>query len=249
MQSITEVLFGTHKQQCEMRAVHAGSLVADEAGAPGDLRSTVQSAKWAFSITPLDGWGARAGKQQATAGWLAALPVFEPHWQACIYLWDSLSMHGMSGGLCYPYTRDAGQLVWHRGQPSLNAWTLSLVCNQQARHAASLPCRSCWHGAWRAGGWTGGDAATTSPARRHTRRRTGARASPRSGSGCRPRASTASQTPRSPAWVRSCMCVTDLFLFPARKASSASGLVMPGDGQMQESSGHHSWNCSMPASY
>jgi hypothetical protein len=58
-----------------------GSLVADEAGARGDLKSTVPSAKWAFSVTPTDGWGPRAGKQQATAGWLAALPVFEPHWQ------------------------------------------------------------------------------------------------------------------------------------------------------------------------
>ncbi|EIE26754.1 tocopherol cyclase [Coccomyxa subellipsoidea C-169] len=60
---------------------HQGSLVADEAGARGDLRSTVPSAQWAFSVTPIDGWGPRAGKQQATAGWLAALPVFEPHWQ------------------------------------------------------------------------------------------------------------------------------------------------------------------------
>ncbi len=62
-------------------AAHAGSLVADGAGAPGDLQSTVPSAKWAFNVTPFDGWGPRRGKQQATAGWLAALPVFEPHWQ------------------------------------------------------------------------------------------------------------------------------------------------------------------------
>lgn len=62
-------------------AAHAGSLVADGAGARGDLQSTVPSAKWAFSVMPIDGWGPRRGKQQATAGWLAALPVFEPHWQ------------------------------------------------------------------------------------------------------------------------------------------------------------------------
>ncbi|CAL8467097.1 g6633 [Coccomyxa elongata] len=60
---------------------HQGSLVADGAGARGDLQSTVPSAKWAFTVTPIDGWGPRRGKQHATAGWLAALPVFEPHWQ------------------------------------------------------------------------------------------------------------------------------------------------------------------------
>jgi hypothetical protein len=68
--------------------LHAGALVADEASAPGSLSSTVQSASWAFSVTPLDGWGPRSGRQQATAGWLAALPVFEPHWQACDPLRD-----------------------------------------------------------------------------------------------------------------------------------------------------------------
>ena len=80
------------QSQMARACMHAGSLVADEAGAPGSLRSTVQSAQWAFSITPLDGWGARAGKQQATAGWLAALPVFEPHWQARNTLCDCESM-------------------------------------------------------------------------------------------------------------------------------------------------------------
>ena len=55
--------------------------MADEAGCSGDLRSSVPSAKWAFSVTPLDGWGPRSDRQRATAGWLAALPVFEPHWQ------------------------------------------------------------------------------------------------------------------------------------------------------------------------
>jgi hypothetical protein len=38
---------------------------------------------WAFSVSPRAGWGGDAqAKQRATAGWLAALPVFEPHWQA-----------------------------------------------------------------------------------------------------------------------------------------------------------------------
>ncbi len=59
----------------------AGHIIAEGAGALGDLPSTVQSADWAFRIDPQDGWGPRSGKQAATAGWLASLPVFEPHWQ------------------------------------------------------------------------------------------------------------------------------------------------------------------------
>lgn len=59
-----------------------GALVANEAGAAGVLPSTVPSAQWAFSVRPVAGWGAPAERQKATAGWLAALPVFEPHWQA-----------------------------------------------------------------------------------------------------------------------------------------------------------------------
>ena len=39
-------------------------------------------ASWDFSVEPQYGWGS-LGKQKATAGWLAALPVFEPHWQVC----------------------------------------------------------------------------------------------------------------------------------------------------------------------
>jgi tocopherol cyclase len=43
-------------------------------------------------VTPLAGWGGGPGqKQQATAGWLAALPVFEPHWQV-------LMSHGLATG-------------------------------------------------------------------------------------------------------------------------------------------------------
>ena len=62
----------------------AGHIIAEEAGASGDLPSTVQSADWAFRIDPQDGWGPRSGKQAATAGWLASLPVFEPHWQVLV---------------------------------------------------------------------------------------------------------------------------------------------------------------------
>ncbi|KAK9792704.1 hypothetical protein WJX73_007933 [Symbiochloris irregularis] len=60
---------------------HQGSLVRAEEGAGGTLPSTVTSASWAFSVEPVLGWGDQNQKQKATAGWLAALPVFEPHWQ------------------------------------------------------------------------------------------------------------------------------------------------------------------------
>lgn len=60
---------------------HQGSLIDKEAGSTGKLHSTVGSCKWAFSVQPMVGWGEVGGRQRATAGWLAALPVFEPHWQ------------------------------------------------------------------------------------------------------------------------------------------------------------------------
>ena len=89
---------------------HQGALEARDAGTGGSLRSTVGRAEWAFEITPEVGWGGdgggqgggegggdgddpddtatpaspatpTTGRQKATAGWLAALPVFEPHWQ------------------------------------------------------------------------------------------------------------------------------------------------------------------------
>lgn len=60
---------------------HQGRLAADDGAAPGALPSTVKACSWAFSVTPTLGWGAEGGPQRATAGWMAALPVFEPHWQ------------------------------------------------------------------------------------------------------------------------------------------------------------------------
>ena len=40
------------------------------------------SAEWSYSVEPRLGWGGDDGeKQYSTAGWLAALPVFEPHYQ------------------------------------------------------------------------------------------------------------------------------------------------------------------------
>jgi tocopherol cyclase len=61
---------------------HQGAIVAREAGTGGTLTSSVPSARWAFSVAPTLGWGPPPpAPQRATAGWLAALPVFEPHWQ------------------------------------------------------------------------------------------------------------------------------------------------------------------------
>ena len=70
---------------------HQGSIVRAEAGAAGSLPSTVDSCRWAFSVRPVVGWGDAGGRQKATAGWLAALPVFEPHWQVVM-------AHGLASG-------------------------------------------------------------------------------------------------------------------------------------------------------
>ncbi|GFQ01987.1 tocopherol cyclase chloroplastic [Phtheirospermum japonicum] len=45
---------------------------------------TVKTARWAYSTRPVYGWGNIESKQKSTAGWLAAFPVFEPHWQICM---------------------------------------------------------------------------------------------------------------------------------------------------------------------
>ncbi|KAL3650815.1 Tocopherol cyclase, chloroplastic [Castilleja foliolosa] len=45
---------------------------------------TVKTARWAYSTRPVYGWGTIESKQKSTAGWLAAFPVFEPHWQICM---------------------------------------------------------------------------------------------------------------------------------------------------------------------
>jgi len=70
---------------------HQGYIVAAEEGASGDLPSTVPSCRWEFSIEPKSGWGKASGRQKSTAGWLAALPIFEPHWQV-------LMSHGEATG-------------------------------------------------------------------------------------------------------------------------------------------------------
>ncbi|KAL2612320.1 hypothetical protein R1flu_024012 [Riccia fluitans] len=45
---------------------------------------TVDTIRWEYSTRPLYGWGDNGKSQKATAGWLAAFPVFEPHWQICM---------------------------------------------------------------------------------------------------------------------------------------------------------------------
>lgn len=60
---------------------HQGSLCDDGRSSKG---KTVHPIKWAYSTRPVFGWGDTISKQKATAGWLAALPVFEPHWQICM---------------------------------------------------------------------------------------------------------------------------------------------------------------------
>mgnify|MGYP003701989243 CR=1 FL=1 len=44
----------------------------------------VQTARWEYSTRPVYGWGDVTSKQKSTAGWLAAFPFFEPHWQICM---------------------------------------------------------------------------------------------------------------------------------------------------------------------
>lgn len=60
---------------------HQGSLHDDGSSNNGN---TVKTIRWAYSTRPIFGWGDITSKQKATAGWLAALPVFEPHWQVCM---------------------------------------------------------------------------------------------------------------------------------------------------------------------
>ncbi|KAK8523374.1 hypothetical protein V6N13_113315 [Hibiscus sabdariffa] len=45
---------------------------------------TVKTARWEYSTRPIYGWGDVRSKQKSTAGWFAAFPMFEPHWQICM---------------------------------------------------------------------------------------------------------------------------------------------------------------------
>lgn len=68
---------------------------------------TVKSARWEYSTRPVYGWGDVRSKQKATAGWLAAFPVFEPHWQIC-----------MAGGLSTGWIEWDGERFEFQNAPS-----------------------------------------------------------------------------------------------------------------------------------
>ncbi len=82
--------------ESESQCVCVCVCVPVNTGAP---LSTVNACSWSLKITPVSGWGATsAASQKATAGWLSALQVFEPHWQvrsrglyACVWVWIALS--------------------------------------------------------------------------------------------------------------------------------------------------------------
>lgn len=64
-----------------------GRLQASDAAA-----SDVTAVEYDFDIKPLMGWGgSRFERQYSTAGWLAALPIFEPGYQI-------IMSHGLASG-------------------------------------------------------------------------------------------------------------------------------------------------------
>ncbi|GMY17600.1 tocopherol cyclase, chloroplastic [Fagus crenata] len=68
---------------------------------------TVKTARWEYSTRPTYGWGNVQSKQKSTAGWLAAFPVFEPHWQIC-----------MAGGLSTGWIEWDGERIEFQNAPS-----------------------------------------------------------------------------------------------------------------------------------
>ncbi|GAA0139467.1 hypothetical protein LIER_01002 [Lithospermum erythrorhizon] len=67
----------------------------------------VKTARWEYSTRPVYGWGSVKSKQKSTAGWLAAFPVFEPHWQVC-----------MAGGLSTGWIEWDGKRYEFQNAPS-----------------------------------------------------------------------------------------------------------------------------------
>ncbi|MED6133082.1 Tocopherol cyclase, chloroplastic [Stylosanthes scabra] len=68
---------------------------------------TVETARWEYSTHPVYGWGDVGSAQKSTAGWLAAFPVFEPHWQIC-----------MAGGLSTGWIEWDGERIEFNDAPS-----------------------------------------------------------------------------------------------------------------------------------
>ncbi|XP_048331844.2 tocopherol cyclase, chloroplastic-like isoform X2 [Ziziphus jujuba] len=72
-----------------------------------DYVETVKTARWEYSTRPVYGWGDVGSQQKSTAGWLAAFPVFEPHWQIC-----------MAGGLSTGWIEWDGERIEFENAPS-----------------------------------------------------------------------------------------------------------------------------------
>ncbi|XP_054797273.1 tocopherol cyclase, chloroplastic-like isoform X2 [Prosopis cineraria] len=72
-----------------------------------DYVETVKTARWEYSTRPVYGWGDVGSTQKSTAGWLAAFPVFEPHWQIC-----------MAGGLSSGWIEWDGEMIEFDNAPS-----------------------------------------------------------------------------------------------------------------------------------
>ncbi|KAK2446232.1 tocopherol cyclase, chloroplastic [Trifolium repens] len=68
---------------------------------------TVKTARWEYCTRPVYGWGDVGSTQKSTAGWLAAFPVFEPHWQIC-----------MGGGLSTGWIEWDGERIEFENAPS-----------------------------------------------------------------------------------------------------------------------------------
>ncbi|XP_024023854.1 tocopherol cyclase, chloroplastic [Morus notabilis] len=72
-----------------------------------DYVDVVKTVRWEYSTRPVFGWGDVGSKQKSTAGWLAAFPVFEPHWQIC-----------MAGGLSTGWIEWDGERFEFENAPS-----------------------------------------------------------------------------------------------------------------------------------
>ncbi|KAI4379925.1 hypothetical protein MLD38_006162 [Melastoma candidum] len=72
-----------------------------------DYVPIVENARWEYSTRPVYGWGNVGSAQKSTAGWLAAFPVFEPHWQICL-----------AGGLSTGWIEWEGERFEFRNAPS-----------------------------------------------------------------------------------------------------------------------------------
>lgn len=130
---------------------HQG-YIADKPGTvPGAIKATVPGVYWAFTVQPVYGWGNSGELQQSTAGWLAALPVFEPHWQV-------MMAHGLANGYVQwgEHTRIElnnapfyAEKNWGFGFPKKWAWiqcntfagepNLAVTCAAAVRTLLNLP--------------------------------------------------------------------------------------------------------------